>query len=259
MRETTLKLIINAVGARYGGSAELASTRFVSGAAETGVHQIMFDTPDWRKAANNVFADLAILSVHPDKIVSVERPTPNSLLVTVGSDSNELQSPNELLPTEAAEEYFSAHEQQYSVNRALLEESCTDIDRKLYTDEKQLNEADSYQLDAYRTSKKAYTPLTFQQFELVHALLGLASEVGELAGTVKKHVIYGRPLDVENVDEETGDIDWYLNLARTAVRILASKVRHGNIAKLRTRYPNEYSDADAVARADKTDKNENDE
>lgn len=111
--------------------------------------------------------------------------------------------------------------------------------------------SDDHQRLAYRSAPLKYGPFTFKQCELMHAILGLTSEVGELADAVKKHVIYGRPLDEENIAEEVGDVDWYAGLILTAVRQLRSDIQESNIAKLRKRYPEGYSDFAATARADK--------
>lgn len=50
---------------------------------------------------------------------------------------------------------------------------------------------------------------------LLHAALGCAGECGEIINAVKKTWIYGKPLDVENVIEECGDILFYLQAACT--------------------------------------------
>lgn len=44
---------------------------------------------------------------------------------------------------------------------------------------------------------------------LLHMALGIAGEVGEFIDAVKKSVIYGKPLDLVNLAEETGDGFWY--------------------------------------------------
>lgn len=64
-----------------------------------------------------------------------------------------------------------------------------------------------YSLLALRTAK----PLSKAQ-QILHAQIGMASEGGELADAIKKHVIYGKALDKVNVMEEIADIFWYLNL-----------------------------------------------
>lgn len=64
-----------------------------------------------------------------------------------------------------------------------------------------------------------YSPLalrTAKPFEKkkqrLHALLGLLTELGELADAVKRHVVYGKPLDKVNIVEEVADCMWYCNL-----------------------------------------------
>lgn len=48
--------------------------------------------------------------------------------------------------------------------------------------------------------------------QLIHAQLGMLGEAGEIADAVKRHVIYGAPLDTPNVLEEVGDWFWYFLL-----------------------------------------------
>ena len=55
--------------------------------------------------------------------------------------------------------------------------------------------------------------LPTQRERLEHASLGLIGECGELADAWKKHIIYGRELDLENVIEELGDLRFYLQMA----------------------------------------------
>lgn len=60
---------------------------------------------------------------------------------------------------------------------------------------------------ALRTAK----PLPFQE-QQEHAAMGIVGEIGELVDAIKKHTIYGKPLDVTNVAEEVQDCFWYVNL-----------------------------------------------
>ena len=45
---------------------------------------------------------------------------------------------------------------------------------------------------------------------ITHMVLGIIGEVGELVDAVKRHYIYGKPLDIANVKEEIGDLSWYV-------------------------------------------------
>jgi len=89
------------------------------------------------------------------------------------------------------------------------------------------------------------------KYDLTHATVGLTGEVGELADTVKRHVFYNQPLNKINAEEEIGDILWYVALAATAIGKDLGDLAQANIDKLRTRYPNAYTDEHAAARMDK--------
>jgi len=86
---------------------------------------------------------------------------------------------------------------------------------------------------------------------IIHMLMGITGEAGELMDAAKKHVIYNKPLDIENVIEELGDIEWYMQGLRAALHIDREDVLLYNIEKLRKRYPDKYTDALAQARLDK--------
>lgn len=109
-----------------------------------------------------------------------------------------------------------------------------------------MNEFALYQQLALRTAK----PMSNAD-DLHHAALGLAGEAGEFADCIKKHLIYGQPLDIENATEELGDLLWYIALACHALDVQMDEIAAQNIAKLRKRYPVKYQDDLAVFRADK--------
>lgn len=84
--------------------------------------------------------------------------------------------------------------------------------------------------------------------QLIHAFLGLSSEVGELADMLKKHVIYGKVLDQVNVLEEIGDCSWYQALAMTAIKKTLEECMEKNIAKLKARYGDKFTQHAALNR-----------
>ncbi len=87
--------------------------------------------------------------------------------------------------------------------------------------------------------------------QLIHAALGVAGEAGELVDAIKKHVIYGKPLDVANVLEEVGDTMFYLVALLNTLGITAESVINENVNKLTKRYPTTYTNKDALERKDK--------
>jgi NTP pyrophosphatase (non-canonical NTP hydrolase) len=86
---------------------------------------------------------------------------------------------------------------------------------------------------------------------LVHGVMGLTTEVGELWSTVKKHVFYGVPLDVKNLEEELGDVQWYAAQVANALSVDLEEVQRKNIEKLKLRYPGKFTEEAAVERRDK--------
>lgn len=89
---------------------------------------------------------------------------------------------------------------------------------------------------------------------LLHAHLGLSSEVGEIGDAIKKHVIYGQELDLDNLKEEAGDVCWYLALLLSHVGSSFDEIMELNIAKLKKRYPAGFTEHAAKERLDKADK-----
>lgn len=70
---------------------------------------------------------------------------------------------------------------------------------------------------------------------LTHAALGLSGESGELTDLIKKHVIYGRPLDRDELIREMGDVLNYLTFLSAVIGVELSEVRELNIKKLEDR------------------------
>lgn len=84
-----------------------------------------------------------------------------------------------------------------------------------------------------------------------HAALGIAGEAGEIVDAVKKHWTYNKPLDRAYLIEEIGDLMFYVQALCNLQGITLQAVVEANVEKLTRRYPQGYSDAAALARADK--------
>lgn len=94
--------------------------------------------------------------------------------------------------------------------------------------------------------------LTHEQANLWHMATGVSGEAGELLDAIKKHVIYQKPLDVENVKEELGDMLFYMSNLMQSVGLSFEEVLQHNVDKLSVRYSNgKYSNQQAQERADK--------
>lgn len=94
--------------------------------------------------------------------------------------------------------------------------------------------------------------LSANDTHLMHMLLGLSGEVGELIDGLKKSIIYGKPPDEENVIEELGDIEFYLQGIRSSLLLSREECISANMAKLKRRFAKgTYTNEQAAARADK--------
>ena len=94
--------------------------------------------------------------------------------------------------------------------------------------------------------------LTPAKADLQHMAIGVAGEAGELLDAVKKHTVYNKDLDLLNVIEELGDMEFYLEGVRQNTGITREECLVANISKLAKRYEQfKYTDQAAHARADK--------
>lgn len=86
----------------------------------------------------------------------------------------------------------------------------------------------------------------------LHMALGIAGEAGEVVDAVKKNVIYCKPVNRENVVEELGDLEFYMEGLRQGLGITREECLAHNIAKLQKRYASgSFSNKEAQLRADK--------
>ena len=84
---------------------------------------------------------------------------------------------------------------------------------------------------------------------LMNGALGLSGEAGEVADAVKKWKFQGHDLELDKIEEELGDVLWYINLtsAKSNLRNVAIK----NIEKLEKRYPDHvFSSEASIKRVD---------
>lgn len=75
---------------------------------------------------------------------------------------------------------------------------------------------------------------------LVHSIIGIATEAGELLECFDK-----AEFDRTNFIEEIGDVLWYVAIGLNAVNSTFEEAQRINIAKLRKRYPEKFTEYDA--------------
>lgn len=87
---------------------------------------------------------------------------------------------------------------------------------------------------------------------LFHVALGVCGEAGELADAIKKHLVYNKPLDRDNIVEELGDLRFFIQGVMNLLNVSETEILQTNGYKLSKRYAGlHYSDGAAQARVDK--------
>lgn len=81
----------------------------------------------------------------------------------------------------------------------------------------------------------------------MHALHGIAAEAGEIHGIYQK-TYQGHTLDVDKIVDEMGDLMWFLAELADVLRVSLDDVAHRNVAKLKRRYPDGFSEHRSVNR-----------
>lgn len=115
-----------------------------------------------------------------------------------------------------------------------------------------LTQFDKMTLALAKDGNQIKQELTPKQCNLIHMGLGVSTEANELLDAIKKHTIYQKPLDVENVKEELGDLLFYMSNLMQTIGLSFEEVLQHNIDKLSIRYSSgSYSNQQAQERADK--------
>ena len=82
----------------------------------------------------------------------------------------------------------------------------------------------------------------------LHASMGLNTENAESQDILKKTLIYGKPLDEAHLKEELGDLFWYLGLICDTLKVSFEELQEANIAKLKARYGDKFTEEAALNR-----------
>lgn len=106
--------------------------------------------------------------------------------------------------------------------------------------------AERTECDQFQSYKRLVAATDPHVPRTVHAVIGMSGEVGELSVAVERWIYYGQGLDRTNVIEELGDLLWYVAEMCNALDVSMEKVMELNIAKLRKRYPEKYTDEQAA-------------
>jgi len=89
------------------------------------------------------------------------------------------------------------------------------------------------------------------QENVLHSLLMLSSEIGEISSTYQKFFFQGHDIpDPEETAKECGDVLWALNNLCDLLGYSLEEVAEMNIAKLRKRYGDKFTAQGSINRID---------
>ena len=92
-----------------------------------------------------------------------------------------------------------------------------------------------YQKLAMRTTKDGWRGKGLWD-QKVHAVTGLGSEAGEVAG-IRQKTFQGHSVDIPRLVKELGDVMWFVAECCDAWGISLDDVMETNVEKLKVRYP----------------------
>jgi NTP pyrophosphatase (non-canonical NTP hydrolase) len=107
-----------------------------------------------------------------------------------------------------------------------------------------------YQELTRRTAPKNVEPIGTERAELINYMFGLWGEMGELTDYMKKILFHDHVPDWDRLEEEIGDILWYLARISDFMLIRMGDVAGKNIDKLKKRYPNGFNPKDSINRTE---------
>lgn len=86
--------------------------------------------------------------------------------------------------------------------------------------------------------------------QLLHSVIGMMGELGEICSLLQKVYWYGKPMSQEELlkqlNLEFGDLLWYHSEGLSAIKAKLNQVMEDNITKLQVRYPEKYTDFHAA-------------
>ena len=84
--------------------------------------------------------------------------------------------------------------------------------------------------------------------DILHGVLGMYTEAGELIEAIRNHLFKGEELDLVNLSEEIGDCFWYSALIAKSTDKTFEQIQLTNIKKLMKRFPKGFTNEEAKTR-----------
>ena len=100
----------------------------------------------------------------------------------------------------------------------------------------------------YENSEAEPLGIEYPDTDIVHGIIGVATEAGELLEALYATLFDGKEFDAANCYEEVQDVSWYLAMLLRCTNKTFDDAFRANIAKLRKRFGNKFTEYDAINR-----------
>ena len=101
-----------------------------------------------------------------------------------------------------------------------------------------------YQVKSKRTLNQELT----KEQTVSNMIMGILGETGEVADIIKKHYYQGHDMDMEHIEEEIGDVMFYIVNLCNVLDLDLEALLYQNHTKLMKRYPNGFTEKDSIER-----------
>ena len=105
-------------------------------------------------------------------------------------------------------------------------------------------EIQEYQRQATRTINTSLE----KNENISNMVFGILGEGGEIADHLKKHLYQGHSLDAKHLEEEIGDLMWYIVNLATLYGFSMEDILQQNYEKLQKRYKKGFSSEESINR-----------
>jgi NTP pyrophosphatase (non-canonical NTP hydrolase) len=97
-----------------------------------------------------------------------------------------------------------------------------------------------------KTTPRTIKLLGDNEKDIQHSLYGMITELAEVIDLYKKNLAYGKNFSIEQLEDETGDLFYYLSSFLHAAKLDPSRVMQKNFEKLLVRFPEGFEANKAI-------------
>ena len=97
-----------------------------------------------------------------------------------------------------------------------------------------------------KTTPRTIKLLGNNEKDIQHSLYGMITELAEIIDLYKKNLAYGKSFSMEQVEDETGDLFYYLSAFIHAAKLDPARILDKNFEKLLIRFPEGFDAQKAI-------------